>query len=242
MGEHQPQLAPPPILPFRHHPLANEGMVRVDQRHLARKAASDVLQCVAYFKGDFGLCHAPVANFFGNWAWWHAAALAYNVAPWLRALALPEPFATCRGKRLRSAFLNVAAKVVRGGRRLKLRPPRAYAHAGPAPTPGLRPRRAYAHAQALIDAIVILRRLPTFTWQTTTKPEPGDPSLTQRAPTQTRVHPTCRLPPSQPAPTPTSRRSRSPQDRRRPPTPPLTPQSAGAPSRPAALGDRAPRQ
>jgi len=116
-------------------------MTRVDQRHLAGKAASDVLQCVAYFKGDFGLCHAPVANFFGNWLWWHAAALAYNVARWLRVLALPETFATCRGKRLRLGFLNVAAKVVRHGRRLILRLPRA---------------------RAFINALAALRRLPTF--------------------------------------------------------------------------------
>jgi hypothetical protein len=95
--------------------------------------------------GDLGLCHAPVANFFGNTLWWHAAAVAYNLSRWIRVLALPEAFATCRGKRLRLGFLNVAAKVVRHGRRLKLRLP-----------------RAYPHAQAFIDALVTLRGLPTF--------------------------------------------------------------------------------
>jgi len=86
-------------------------------------------EAIRQLKGDFGLCHAPVANCFGNWLWWHAAALAYNVARWLKVLALPEAFATCRGKRLRLGFLNVAAKVVRHGRRLILRLPRAYTHA-----------------------------------------------------------------------------------------------------------------
>ncbi len=84
-------------------------------------------------------------NFFGNWLWWHAAALAYNVARWLRVLALHESFATCRGKRLRLAFLNVAAKVVTHGRRLVLRLP-----------------RAYAWAESFIEALERLRRLPTF--------------------------------------------------------------------------------
>ena len=84
-------------------------------------------------------------NFFGNWLWWHAAALAYNVARWLRILALPTEFANCRGKRLRLAFLNVAAKVVRTARRAVLRLP-----------------RAYRHAQAFIAALRRLRTLPHF--------------------------------------------------------------------------------
>jgi hypothetical protein len=70
-----------------------------------------------------------VQNFFGNWVWWLAATLAYNVARWVRVLALPEPFRTCRGKRLRTSFLNVPARVVRSARRLHLRLPRAYRHA-----------------------------------------------------------------------------------------------------------------
>ena len=145
MGEHQPQLAAPPIRPFRPHSLAYKRMTRVDQRHLARKTTPNVLQCVAYSKGDFGLCHAPVANFYGNWVWWHAAALAYNTARWLRVLALPETFANCRGKRLRLAFLNVAAKIVRHARRIVLRLP-----------------RAYAHAEAFTTALDRLRALPVF--------------------------------------------------------------------------------
>ena len=26
---------------------------------------------IRQLKQDFGLCHAPVQNFFGNWLWWH---------------------------------------------------------------------------------------------------------------------------------------------------------------------------
>lgn len=73
--------------------------------------------------------HAPLQSFPANWLWWLASALAYNVARWIRVLALPEPFRTCRGKRLRNSYFNVPARVVRSGRRLHLRLPRAYRHA-----------------------------------------------------------------------------------------------------------------
>jgi ABC-2 type transport system permease protein len=76
-----------------------------------------------------------VQNFFGNWLRWLASALA-----------LPDTFRTCRGKRLRlDTFLNVAAKIVRSARRLVLRLP-----------------RAYRHDPAFIDALATLRALPRF--------------------------------------------------------------------------------
>jgi len=79
-------------------------------------------------KNDFGMIHAPVQSFFGNWLYWQAAALAHNVGLWLRTLALPRAFRRARGKRLRLAFLNVAARLVRHGRRLHLRFGAAYPH------------------------------------------------------------------------------------------------------------------
>jgi len=98
----------------------------VEHHHRLRGGAPE--EAIRQLKWDFGLNHAPVARFFGNWLWWHAAALAYNTARWIRTLALPAGFKTCRGKRLRLAFLNVAARVITTGRRLVLRLPRAYAH------------------------------------------------------------------------------------------------------------------
>ena len=95
----------------------------VEHHHRLRGGGPE--EALRQLKGDFGLNHAPVRNFFGNWLWWHAAALAHNTARWVRMLALPESFRTCRGKRLRLSFFNVAAKVVRHGRRLLLRLPRA---------------------------------------------------------------------------------------------------------------------
>lgn len=96
-------------------------------------------------KHDFGMSHAPVQAFFGNWLYWQAAALAHNVGLWLRTLALPRAFRRARGKRLRLAFLNVAARLIRTGRRLHLR----FA-------------AAYPHLQAFVAALDRIRTLPAF--------------------------------------------------------------------------------
>lgn len=100
---------------------------------------------IRQLKEDFGLIHAPVQNFFGNWLWWHACALAHNTARWIRTLALPPEFHRCRGKRLRLAFFNVAARVVNHARQLRLRLP-----------------RSHAWADAFIEALTRIRRLPAF--------------------------------------------------------------------------------
>lgn len=100
---------------------------------------------IRQLKEDFGLIHAPLENFFGNWLWWHACALAHNVARWIRHLALPREFRRCRGKRLRLAFFNVAARIVDHARTLYLRLP-----------------RSHAWADAFIEALTRIRRLPAF--------------------------------------------------------------------------------
>jgi hypothetical protein len=100
---------------------------------------------IRQLKEDFGLIHAPVQNFFGNWLWWHACALAHNVARWIRDQHLPREFRRCRGKRLRLAFFNIAARVVRHARQLWLRIP-----------------RSHAWADAFIEALTRIRALPAF--------------------------------------------------------------------------------
>lgn len=96
-------------------------------------------------KNDFGMIHAPVQSFYGNWLYWQACALAHNVALWIRTLALPRAFRRCRGKRLRLHFLNVPARLVRHGRQLQLR----FA-------------KNYTHLQAFTTALDRLRTLPAF--------------------------------------------------------------------------------
>lgn len=100
---------------------------------------------IRQLKQDFGLIHAPVQNFFGNWLWWHACALAHNVAHWIRDHILPAEFRRCRGKRLRLAFFNIAARIVRHARQLWLRIP-----------------RSHAWADAFIEALTRIRALPAY--------------------------------------------------------------------------------
>lgn len=99
---------------------------------------------IRQLKEDFGLNHAPVQNFYGNWLWWHAAALAHNTARWIRTLTLPAAFHRSRGKRLRIAFFNIAARIVHHARQTWLRIP----HTHP-----------WAHA--FIEALTRVRQLPT---------------------------------------------------------------------------------
>lgn len=115
----------------------------IEHHHRLRGGTPE--EAIRQLKEDFGLNHAPLESFPANWLWWQATALAYNTARWLRTLALPAEFAECRGKRLRLSFLNVAARIIRTGRRLILRLPRAYRHAG-----------------AFIAALNRLRALPAF--------------------------------------------------------------------------------
>jgi hypothetical protein len=117
--------------------------VDIDRHHRLRGGAPE--EAIRQLNEDFGMNHAPLPNFYANWLWWLASVLAYNVARWVRVLALPEPFRTCRGKRLRTSFFNVPARVVRTARRFHLRLP-----------------RAYAHTDAFITALKRLRALPIY--------------------------------------------------------------------------------
>ena len=75
-------------------------------------------------KTDFGMNHAPVQRFFGNWLYWQAVALAHNLGLWLRTLALPTEY--------RRARQTTAARVPQ--RRRPAGPPRSL------PAPALRRR------------------------------------------------------------------------------------------------------
>jgi hypothetical protein len=125
-------------------PASFMSAVTVELAHRLRGGAPE--EAIRQLKGDFGMNHAPVTGFFGNWLWWQAAALAYNVARWLRVLALPRSWHGCRGKRLRLGLLNIPARVVYSARRLYLRLP-----------------AAYQHAAVFIAALERIRALPAFT-------------------------------------------------------------------------------
>lgn len=132
-----------------HAILTNIGSARVTaaeveaQHRLRGGVPEDTIRAL---KNDFGMIHAPVQSFAGNWLYWQACTLAHNVGLWLRTLALPTEFQRVRGKCLRLAFLNIAARVTRHDRRLHLRLP-----------------RAYRYAEAFTEALRRLQALPAFT-------------------------------------------------------------------------------
>lgn len=117
---------------------------RVEAHHRLRGGIPE--DTIRQLKEDFGLIHAPVQNFYGNWLWWHGCALAHNVARWIRHLALPPEFRRCRGKRLRLAFFNVAARVI----------------ANHARQTWLRLPRSHAWADTFIEALTRIRALPAY--------------------------------------------------------------------------------
>ena len=63
----------------------------------------------------------PVAQFAGNAAWLEIARLAWNLAKWIARLTLPDEVVRWEWKRFRQAFVFVAARVIRTGRRIVLR-------------------------------------------------------------------------------------------------------------------------
>ena len=69
----------------------------VEAHHRLRGGAPE--DTIRSAKSDFGMLHAPVQSFLGNWFYWHARALAHHTATWLKALALPEDYRRARGKR-----------------------------------------------------------------------------------------------------------------------------------------------
>jgi hypothetical protein len=64
---------------------------QVEAHHRLRGGVPE--DTIRSLKHDFGMIHAPVQPFFGNWLYWQAAALAHNVGLWLRTLACPGPSA-----------------------------------------------------------------------------------------------------------------------------------------------------
>lgn len=116
----------------------------VEARHRLRAGIPE--DTIKALKNDCGFIHAPLENFFGNWSWHLACAMAHNVALWLKVLALPESFRFWRGKRMRLLFLNLPARITRSARRLIVNLP-----------------RAYRFARVFSDALRRIRALPAFT-------------------------------------------------------------------------------
>jgi hypothetical protein len=63
----------------------------------------------------------PLHGFAQNQIWCEIVALACELLAWMQMLALPGPARRWEPKRLRLRIFSVAGRLVRGGRRLRLR-------------------------------------------------------------------------------------------------------------------------
>lgn len=64
--------------------------------------------------------HPPMGNFMANWVYLLCAALAYNLALWIRDLALPASYHRAYMKKLRRRIGLIASKVTWSGTRVRL--------------------------------------------------------------------------------------------------------------------------
>jgi hypothetical protein len=89
----------------------------LELRHRRRARCEDRIRAAK----DTGLRNMPLHGFAQNQLWCEIAALACDLLAWTQMLALDGPARRWEPKRLRLRVLAVAGRLVRGGRRLRLR-------------------------------------------------------------------------------------------------------------------------
>lgn len=89
----------------------------LELRHRRRARAEDRIRCAK----DTGLRNLPLHDFTQNQIWCEIVALACDLMAWMQLLALQCPARRWEPKRLRLRLFAVAGRLVRGGRRLRLR-------------------------------------------------------------------------------------------------------------------------
>ncbi len=89
----------------------------LELRHRRRARAEDRIRCAK----DTGLRNLPLHDFTRNQIWCEIVALARDLMAWMQMLALDGSARRWEPKRLRLRLFAVAGRLVRGGRRLRLR-------------------------------------------------------------------------------------------------------------------------
>jgi hypothetical protein len=74
---------------------------------------------IGQFTREF-LSHLPMGNFMANWVYLLCAQLGYNLSLWMRDFALPPSYRRAYMKKLRRRIGFIAAKVLSGGRQIRL--------------------------------------------------------------------------------------------------------------------------
>ena len=89
----------------------------LELRHRQRARCEDRIRCAK----DTGLRNLPLKGFAQNQVWCEIVALACELLAWTQMLALAGAARRWEPKRLRLRIFAVAGRLVRGGRRLRLR-------------------------------------------------------------------------------------------------------------------------
>jgi Transposase DDE domain group 1 len=89
----------------------------LELRHRRRARCEDRIRCAK----DTGLRNLPLHGFAQNQLWCELVAMASELTTWMQMLALDGTARTWEPKRLRLRLFSAAGRIVRGGRRLRLR-------------------------------------------------------------------------------------------------------------------------
>lgn len=111
----------------------------LELRHRRRAKVEDAIRVGK----EIGMRRMPFAAFSHNEAWLEISLLAQALLRWAARLCLQGELALAEPKRVRQRLLHVAGRIVRSGRRVRLRLP-----------------RSWPWAEALVAAFARLRALP----------------------------------------------------------------------------------
>jgi len=89
----------------------------LELRHRRRARCEDRIRCAK----DTGLRNLPLQGYAQNQVWCEIVALACDLLAWMQTLALTGTARRWEPKRLRLRLFSCAGRIVRGGRRLRLR-------------------------------------------------------------------------------------------------------------------------
>src|SRR5258707_8267939 len=89
----------------------------LELRHRRRARCEDRIRCAK----DTGLRNLPLKGFAQNQIWTEIVALACDLLAWMQMLPLTGPARRWEPRRLRLRMFSFAGRIVRGGRRLRLR-------------------------------------------------------------------------------------------------------------------------
>ena len=98
-------------------PVGHGSIQYLEARHRAHARVEDRIRCGK----DSGFGRFPSRRFVVNTAWLELSLTAIDLPAWARVLLLDGELATAEPKKLRYRLLHVAARLTRGGRRLRLR-------------------------------------------------------------------------------------------------------------------------